>query len=70
MQAEAWRTQRWTTIIGDRTPHRQTIPADCRRLRIGPPFQSPFKRAHAAHLFLQLLLGVPICLEDRLGRFP
>ena len=69
MQAEAWRTQRWPAIIRDRTAHRQTIPPDRRRLGIGPPFQRPFKWAHTAHLFLQLLLGVPIGLEDRLGRF-
>src|SRR5207247_7166949 len=39
-------------------------------LRVVPAFERALDRAHPAHLLLQLLLGVPVRLVDRLGRFP
>jgi hypothetical protein len=69
VQAQARRTERGPSIIGDGTPDRQTVPADGRRLWIIAPLQRTLQRAHAPHLFLQLLLGVPVRLSYRLGRF-
>jgi hypothetical protein len=43
-------------------------PADRPGLGIGSAFQSALDRSDPAHLLLQLLLGVPVGLEDRLGR--
>jgi hypothetical protein len=37
--------------------------------RIGPRFQLAFEGPHAAHLLLELLLGMAIGFVDRLGRF-
>jgi hypothetical protein len=45
MEAEAWGTQRWLPIIGDCTPHCQTISSDRCRLSISPLFQMMDQRA-------------------------
>ena len=70
MQAKPRTTQGWSSIVGHGTAHRQTIAANRGRLGIRPVLQGAFERADAAHLFLQFLLGMPIGLGDRLGRFP
>ncbi len=69
MQTKPWIAQRWSSIIGHRTADGQTIAANCGRLGILPPLQGAFERSDPAHLFLQFLLGMPICLRDRLRRF-
>jgi hypothetical protein len=56
------------TIIGDGAAHGGAIALHHRGLRVGRLFRCPLDRAHAAHMFLQLLLGMPIGFEDRQRR--
>ena len=49
--------QRWPPIIGEGTPHRQAIPADCFGLVIGASLQRSFDGTNALHLFLSSFLA-------------
>jgi len=64
MQAQARRTQRREPVIGERAAYGQTVAAHHRSLLIHSPLDRSFDRAHAAHLLLEFLLGVPVGLED------
>jgi hypothetical protein len=68
VQAQAAGAQRWPAVVGQRPAHRQAIAADGGRFRVVARFECPLQGAHAARMLLELLLGVAIRLEDRLGR--
>ena len=65
VQTQTGGTQGWTSVIGQRTAHRQAIPSYRLGLRISPPLDRSFQRTHSAYLFLELFLGVPIRLKER-----
>ncbi len=63
-QPQPRRAQRWVPIIGQGAAHGQAIAAHRVRLRVGPPVHLPLDQPHAAHLLLELLLGVAVRLEE------
>ena len=68
VQAQPTGTERRPAVVGQRAPHRQAIAADGDGFRVVARLECPLQGAHAAHLLLKFLLGVPIRLEDGLGR--
>lgn len=70
MELEARGAQRRQAVVRQRTPHGETVGAHGLGGRIAARFQLPLQRPHAAHLFLELLLGVAVGFVDRLRGFP
>ena len=70
MELEARGAQRRQAVVRPRTPHGETVGAHGLGGRIAARFQLPLQRPHAAHLFLELLLGVAVGFVDRLRGFP
>jgi hypothetical protein len=69
VEPAAGRAQRRVTIVGEGTAYGQTIGAGGLGRGIRARVELPFERAHAPHLFLELLLGMAIGFVDGLGRF-
>jgi hypothetical protein len=68
LQFEARGGKRCPAVIGDRAAHGRTIALHDGRFRIVPLLHGPFDPADAAHLLLELFLGMPVGLEDRMRR--
>src|SRR5712691_8111217 len=52
------------SVVSERAPHGQAIGTRGHGLGIGASFQLAFDGADATHLFLELLLDMPIRFED------
>ena len=61
--------QRRAPVVGEGAAHRQAVGPGGLGLGVGPTFEGALDRADPPHLFLELLLGVPVRLVNRLGRF-
>ena len=68
VQLEPGGAQGWAAVVGQRAAHREAVAAGRPRCGVRAPFQGALDRADAAHLFLQLLLGVAVGLVNGLGR--
>jgi len=61
--------QRWSPIIGQRTPDCQTIRTYRFSLFIRASLQRSLDGTYSTDLFLQFFFGVPVCISNRFGGF-
>src|SRR5215218_1646340 len=68
LQFEPRGGERRPSVIGDRAADSRTISLNQCGLGIIPLLHTTFDPADAAHLLLELLLGMPVRLEDGMSR--
>jgi hypothetical protein len=65
------RSPQWRPpVLGEGTPHRQTVPVDGLSNGVGAVFELPFDGTHAAYELFELGLGMAVRFEDRPRRLP
>ena len=69
MQRKARQLQRRLAVVGQRAAHRQAVAPHRRRHGVGAGGDAALHLTHAAHLALELGLGMVVGRDNRLGGF-
>ena len=69
MKEQTRKVQRWLGIIRQRTAHRQTVASDRLCYHVLAPSHRPLNLPNTFDMLLEVRLGVPIGINNRLGCF-